>query len=74
MKTTHQVARELLALPDVELVIEGWCDMSFLGYTMKAEMTAYDRKGTAIIWQKPPKQVKARRINQASSTPEHTQI
>lgn len=49
-KTTHQIARELLLLPDVELVIEGWCQMQ--GYTMTAAMTNYDPEGTAILWQK----------------------
>jgi hypothetical protein len=49
-KTTHQIAQELLALPDVELVIEGWCQME--GYTMTAAMTNYDPEGTAILWQK----------------------
>jgi hypothetical protein len=37
-------------LPDVELVIEGWCQME--GYTMTAAMTNYDPEGTAILWQK----------------------
>jgi len=68
MKTTHQIARELLALPDVELVIEGWCQMN--GHTMAAAMTDYDPEGTAIIWQQPDNY---NRVNPASSTPEHTQ-
>lgn len=68
MKTTHQVAQELLELPNVELVIEGWCDMQSLGYTMEAAMTGYDPDGTAILWQKPPEA-----LTQSSSTPEHTQ-
>ena len=56
MKTTHQMAGELLALPDVPLVIEMWCRMS--DHEMVAEMTEYDSEGTAIIWQKPnPKPV-----------------
>lgn len=50
-KTTHEMARELLALPDVKLVIEMWCEMR--GHEMSADMTAYDSTGTAIIWQKP---------------------
>lgn len=51
MKTTHQIARELLALPDVRLVVEYWI---MLGeeYEMVAEMTEYDTEGTAIIQQK----------------------
>ena len=52
MKTTHQMARELLALPDVRLVIEGWC-MTWDRPEMVADMTEYDPEGTAIIWQKP---------------------
>jgi len=48
---THQIAQELLALPDVELVIEGWCQMA--GYTMAVAMTNYDPEGTAILWQQP---------------------
>lgn len=52
-KTTHEMAKELLALPDIPLVIEGWCDMP--GYAMTAELTDYDNK-VAIIWQKPIKQ------------------
>lgn len=50
-KTTHQMARELLGLPDVRLVIEMWCDME--NREMSADMTEYDPDGTAIIWQKP---------------------
>jgi hypothetical protein len=52
MKTTHQIAKELLALPDVELVIEYWVMMRPES-EMVAEMTEYDPNGTAIIWQKP---------------------
>jgi hypothetical protein len=51
MKTTHELARELLTLPDVPLVIEMWCRMD--GHEMAAEMTEYDPAGTAIIWQRP---------------------
>lgn len=50
-KTTHEMARELLALPDVPLVIEAWCGME--NHEMSAGMTEYDPTGTAIIWQKP---------------------
>jgi hypothetical protein len=53
-KTTHEIARELLALPDVPLVVEMWVTMH--GYTMTASMTDYDPDGTAIIWQKPDTQ------------------
>ena len=48
-KTTHEMARELLALPDVPLVIELWCDME--GCECVAELTGYDDQ-TAIIYQK----------------------
>jgi hypothetical protein len=57
MKTTHQIARELLALPDVELVIEGWCPMD--NHEMVAEITSYD-ENTVIIWQKPDPRLPAR--------------
>jgi hypothetical protein len=50
-KTTHEMAQSLLALPDVPLVVEAWCQMEH--YEMVAEMTEYDPSGTAIIWQKP---------------------
>lgn len=50
MKTTHQIAAELLALPDVPLVIEGWCMMD--NHEMVAKITDYC-DGTAIIMQKP---------------------
>jgi len=52
MKTTHQIAAELLALPNVPLVIEGWIT-DWPGHEMTASMTTYDPEGTAIIWQKP---------------------
>jgi hypothetical protein len=51
MKTTHQLAEELLKLPDVSVVVEGWCDME--GYEPGAKMTSYDPGGTAIIMQVP---------------------
>jgi len=51
MKTTHQVARELLALPDVKLTVELWVDRQ--NHQLAVEMTEYDPEGTAIIWQKP---------------------
>ena len=49
MKTTHQIAKELLALPDVKLVVEGWCDMA--GHELTAKMTGYDPENTAILIQ-----------------------
>lgn len=45
MKTTHQVARELLALPDVPLKVELWCGWD----NPKAVMSQYDPEGTAFI-------------------------
>lgn len=56
--TTHQMAKQLLELPDVELLIEGWIRMD--GYTMTASMTSYDPKHTAIIWQKPKRKKKTK--------------
>jgi hypothetical protein len=53
--TTHEMARQLLALPDVPLLIEGWCTVSTVSEIV-AEMTEYDPEGTAIIWQKPKRQ------------------
>ena len=50
MKTTHQLADELLALPDIPLGIEGWCEMDL--HEMTASITDYD-ENRAIIWQKP---------------------
>ena len=52
--TTHEMAKQLLALPDVPLVIEGLVTMTWSHETV-AEMTGYDPEGTAIIWQKPIK-------------------
>lgn len=48
--TTHEMARQLLALPDIRLTIEGWCRLN--NHQMTAEITGYD-ENTAIIWQKP---------------------
>lgn len=56
-KTTHEMANELLALPDVPLVIEMWCEME--RHEMTASMTSYDPEGTAIIWQKPDPEPKS---------------
>ena len=50
MKTTHDIAKELLALPNVPLVIEGWCEMR--GHETTVQMTGYDPEGTAIMVQK----------------------
>jgi hypothetical protein len=52
MKTTHQIAKELLALPDVLLVVEYWIMQAPSTHEMVAEMTDYDPEGTAIIRQK----------------------
>ncbi len=49
MKTTHQIARELLELPDVPLQIEMWCRME--GHETAVDFREEDE--TAIIWQKP---------------------
>jgi hypothetical protein len=50
MKTTHDIACELLALPNVPLKVEGWCEMR--GHEMVAQMTEYDPEGAAILMQK----------------------
>lgn len=53
MKTTHQVGRELLALPDVPLHIEYWCRLE--GDEPIPQMTEWDPQGTAILRMgKPP--------------------
>ena len=44
------MAKALLDLPDVPLVIEGWCKMD--NHEMTASITDYD-EDVAIIWQKP---------------------
>ena len=49
MKTTHELAQELLALPNVPLVVEGWCRQR--GLVLTAVMTEYDPEGTAILVQ-----------------------
>jgi hypothetical protein len=48
--TTHEMARQLLSLPDINLVIEGWCIMN--NHEMTASITDYS-EDDAIIWQKP---------------------
>lgn len=60
MKTTHQLAKELLTLPDVQLVVEYWIMMDST-HEIVAEMTKYDPKNTAIIWQKPNNAKSAKR-------------
>lgn len=45
MKTTHELARELLALPDVPVLVELWCGW----HNPTAVMTEYDLEGKAII-------------------------
>ncbi len=45
--TTHEMARQLLDLPDVRLTIQGWATMN--NHQMTAEITGYD-ENTAIIW------------------------
>ena len=50
MKITHEVARELLELPDVPLAIEMRCILR--GYEITACMTEYDPEGTAILVQR----------------------
>ena len=54
MKTTHQMARELLALPDVPLYIDEWF-YHWGDREIVAEMTN-NPEGTALIWQKPVNQ------------------
>ena len=49
--TTHQMANRLLELPNIQLVIEGWCVMK--NHEISADLTEYDPEGEAIIWQKP---------------------
>jgi len=47
MKTTHQIAEELLQLPDVQLHIEGWCLLD--NQEICAVMSEYDPEGTAFL-------------------------
>lgn len=65
MKTTHQIAKELLALPDVPLVIEGWVGMSSYGHETIAVMTEYDPTGTAILVQRPTAEAAAKWMREA---------
>lgn len=46
MKTTHQLAHELLSLPDVEVVLEGSCHGE--DYEIGTKLTSYD-KNKAIV-------------------------
>jgi hypothetical protein len=59
MKTTHQIAAELLALPDIPLIIEGWCVMD--NHEMVAKITDYC-DNTAIIMQKPDPRLPPRTV------------
>ena len=45
MKTTHELARELLALPDVPVLVELWCGW----HNPTAVMSGCDPEGTAFI-------------------------
>jgi len=49
MKTTHEIARDLLALPDVPLLVEGWCEMN--NHEVAVKMRDADETG-AILFQK----------------------
>lgn len=48
--TTHELARELLELPDVRLVVEGWCGGR--DSRIYAVMSGFDSEGTAILVQR----------------------
>lgn len=50
MKTTHELARELIALPDKPIKVEGWSDLE--DHDVTAKMTRYDPEGTAILVQR----------------------
>lgn len=47
--TTHQLAAQLLALPDIPVCIEGWVPMK--GYKIKAKITSYDTNQAIIVQQ-----------------------
>ena len=55
MSTTHEVARALLQLPDVELLVEGWCGE----VGVYPVMTQYDPEGTAILVGHPVSELRA---------------
>lgn len=57
--TTHQMAKALLDLPDVPLIIEGWCRLD--NHEMTASITDYDDE-VAIIWQKPDPRLPRRTV------------
>lgn len=67
MKTTHQLAAELLALPDVRIVTEGW--LASTNHEPAAVMTSYDPQGTAIIMQKSINQTKNQTMNETLAIP-----
>ncbi len=50
MKTTHDIAKELLALPNVPLVIEGWISQS--NREIQVVMTDYEPDKEAILIQR----------------------
>ena len=54
MKTTHQIAKELLGLPDVRLCVEMWCLQDY--EEIIAKMAEYENEdGTQdafITWQR----------------------
>jgi len=53
MKTTHELARELLELPDVPVKVEYWT--ADADSEPVALMTEYDPEGTAMICQREKK-------------------
>jgi hypothetical protein len=62
--TTHEMAHRLLLLPDIKLVIEGWCVMD--NHEMTASITDYS-EDEAIIWQKPDPRLPARTVEDCGS-------
>lgn len=51
MKTTHELAKELMELPDMEIVVEGW--ISHRGYEIAAVRSGFDPERVAILVQIP---------------------
>lgn len=51
MKTTHQLAAELMELPDVPVLVNGWILID--NFEVTARMSEYDPSGTAFIVQAP---------------------
>lgn len=45
--TTHELAKQLMELPDVPLEIEGWCRMK--GYETRAKLCSYDETKAIIV-------------------------